>query len=316
MLYYIREVNGSIIGLKYNNSIYYYIKNAQEDVIGILDSNLQQIVSYEYDSWGNVISIKDENNQDITDSTHIGIINPYRYRSYYFDKETNLYYLNSRYYNPVWGRFLNADGIIGASLDLLGYNLYIYCSNNQILFSDNNGNWQILSIITMVNKAVRSIVKLVKSVINSKTKTAKTSATTPKPTTSSGSASKNSVPVKESKKPTTGEQATVNIGLSGSKLGTGVGISYGETFAPSMGIDRAYVALIGSLDFTLGAPISVSLTYGYDKNAEYSSIQNGWQNPEISCGALIFYNFQANTWTLSPGIGCYVDWSYVVEWDR
>ena len=55
-------------------------------------------------------------NNEITDTNHMANINPFRYRSYYYDKETKWYYLNSRYYNPEWGRFINADGIIGASL--------------------------------------------------------------------------------------------------------------------------------------------------------------------------------------------------------
>ena len=68
-----------------------------------------------------------------------GLINPFRYRGYYYDNETKWYYLNSRYYNPEWGRFLNADGIIGANRDLLSYNLYAYCSNNPVVFCDLNG---------------------------------------------------------------------------------------------------------------------------------------------------------------------------------
>jgi len=73
--------------------------------------------------------------------THIGNINPFRYRSYYYDTETKLYYLNSRYYNPLWGRFLNADGIIGANKDILGYNLYAYTSNNFVSSYDINGKF-------------------------------------------------------------------------------------------------------------------------------------------------------------------------------
>jgi len=94
VIYYIRDEEGSLIGLKYNNEIYYYIKNMQEDIIGITDSNNNLLCSYLYDSWGNIISIKDNNGNIIRDTSHIGIINPYRYRSYYYDNETKLYYLN------------------------------------------------------------------------------------------------------------------------------------------------------------------------------------------------------------------------------
>ncbi len=112
----------------------------QEDIIGIADENYNKIVEYEYDSWGNIITIKDNNGNIITDESHIGIINPFRYRSYYYDKETKLYYLNSRYYNPEWGRFINADGIINGNRDILGYNLYAYTSNIFIGVKDADGN--------------------------------------------------------------------------------------------------------------------------------------------------------------------------------
>ena len=139
MIYYIRDEEGSLIGFKYNNTLYYYIKNMQEDIIGLTDSNHNLLCSYEYDSWGKLISIKDNNGSIITDPSHIGYINPFRYRSYYYDNETKLYYLNSRYYNPEWGRFINADGIINSNLDFISYNLYVYVSNN-ISYVDKTGN--------------------------------------------------------------------------------------------------------------------------------------------------------------------------------
>ena len=121
--------------------MYVYLKNLQGDIIGILDNNKSQIVSYTYDSWGKVISIKDEDGKEITDPNHIGKINPYRYRSYRYDEETGLYYLNSRYYNPEWGRFLNGDNYGGQVGELLTHNIYAYCLNNPINNVDYNGNF-------------------------------------------------------------------------------------------------------------------------------------------------------------------------------
>ncbi|MBE6066117.1 MAG: hypothetical protein E7211_00235, partial [Clostridium lundense] len=72
-------------------------------------------------------------------TTHVGYINPYRYRGYRYDRETQLYYLQSRYYNPSWGRFINADGIIGQTGELLGHNLFAYCVNNIINLEDPSG---------------------------------------------------------------------------------------------------------------------------------------------------------------------------------
>jgi YD repeat-containing protein len=86
--YYNYDDSGNIIGLNRNGTQYYYIKNLQGDIIGILDDNLQQIVYYTYDSWGSIISIKDNQGNEITDPTNIGLINSYRYRSYRYDQET------------------------------------------------------------------------------------------------------------------------------------------------------------------------------------------------------------------------------------
>jgi RHS repeat-associated protein len=91
------------------------------------------VVSYVYDSWGKLISI----DGSLKDS--VGVKNPYKYRGYRYDSETELYYLNSRYYNPEFGRFINSDGIIGQTGELLGHNLFIYSKNNPINMSDSDG---------------------------------------------------------------------------------------------------------------------------------------------------------------------------------
>lgn len=143
IIYYLYDYTG-VIGFILNKKIYYYVKNLQSDIIGIVDSNNTLVVKYEYDSFGNVLSVKDSNNQPIIDTTHIGHINPFRYRSYYFDKETNLYYLNTRFYNPEWGRFINVDGCLGSNTLADKYNLFSYCSNNPIKLSDKNGTWSII----------------------------------------------------------------------------------------------------------------------------------------------------------------------------
>ncbi len=79
----------------------------------------------------------------ITDNSGINIseINPYRYRGYRYDNETGWYYLNSRYYNPEISRFINADGLIGKTGDILGHNLYSYCQNNPVMMVDSSGYW-------------------------------------------------------------------------------------------------------------------------------------------------------------------------------
>ena len=142
IIYYL-YCDKEIIGIHYNNEIYYFIKNLQNDIIGIIDLNNNLVAKYEYDSFGNTLSIKDANNQIISNPNHIGLINPFRYRSYYYDDESNMYYINNRYYCPEWGRFLNADGIIGANQSVLGQNSFLYTDNNYISRMDSNGNFDI-----------------------------------------------------------------------------------------------------------------------------------------------------------------------------
>lgn len=126
---------GNVIAFTYNNMPYYYMKNGQRDIVGIIDGTGKIIVTYTYDSWGNVISVDGD--------TVLGNSNPFRYRSYYYDKESNLYYLNSRYYSPEIGRFINADDTdalinnFDSALD--GRNLFAYCNNNPITHWDTTG---------------------------------------------------------------------------------------------------------------------------------------------------------------------------------
>ena len=82
-----------------------------------------------------MISVTDANGTAITDSTHIANVNPLRYRGYYYDSETGLYYLQSRYHDPVGKRFINADDS-NISLDdqsnILQYNLFAYCFDKYV----------------------------------------------------------------------------------------------------------------------------------------------------------------------------------------
>ena len=161
MIYYNRSNVEGLIGFKYNNEVYYYMKNNQDDIIGILDSNYNVVARYKYDFWGNIISIIDENDNDISNNNeHIGNINPYRYRSYYYDKETKLYYLNFRYYNLKWGRFINVDGIVGGNV--INGNLYSYCENDPINKVDSNGQFSAKKFIKNMQKKIKKVVNKLK----------------------------------------------------------------------------------------------------------------------------------------------------------
>ena len=141
--------NGGVVGFNYNGTDYFFEKNLQGDVIALLDAHGDLVAEYVYDAWGKLLTMKDSSGNVISNNTsHIGYINPIRYRSYYYDVETNLYYLESRYYDPETGRFLNADSLsyLGEGSDLQNYNLYSYCENNPVMYCDPSGHepewWQ------------------------------------------------------------------------------------------------------------------------------------------------------------------------------
>lgn len=160
MIYYIYSDIDGLIGFKYNDNMYYYQKNCNNDIIKILDNNYNIVGIYNYDSWGNIMSITDKDGNDVSNNLeHIANINPFRYRSYYYDKETKLYYLNSRYYNPRWGRFINADNYISTDSGPLGDNMYLYCNNNPISYVDSDGN-SILAGMVIGIAAVGTVILL------------------------------------------------------------------------------------------------------------------------------------------------------------
>ena len=135
---YFYDENGSMVGFILDNgtteTTYYYVYNLQGAVTAIIDSNRNIVVEYTYDPWGKVLSITG------TLASTIGQTNPIRYRGYYYDTETGFYYCQSRYYDPEIGRWINADGQLSTGQGILGYNMYAYCGNNPILYTDKFGD--------------------------------------------------------------------------------------------------------------------------------------------------------------------------------
>lgn len=116
-------------------------KNIQGDVTSIIEPSGETMISFSYDPWGNITYIADES-LDETAKAIITAICPVTYRGYNYDFTTGLYYLQSRYYNPEWGRFLNADDtsiLLSSVGSPLGANMYAYCNNNPINKIDYNG---------------------------------------------------------------------------------------------------------------------------------------------------------------------------------
>ena len=128
-----------MIGVKYSGNTYFYRRDAQGNIIALLDNNGSVVVKYVYDAWGNHIVYNSAGAQN-SDAAFIGNLNPFRYRGYYYDVETGLYYLQTRYYDPVVCRFISRDSIEYADPETInGLNLYVYCSNNPVMHSDPYG---------------------------------------------------------------------------------------------------------------------------------------------------------------------------------
>ncbi len=137
MMYYY-DADNRLIGFIVNGSTYYYVRNVQGDIIKILDGNMEEVVEYKYDTWGRVIGMEGSDY-----GKWVGSLNPFRYRGYYYDDETGMYYLITRYYNPEWGRFINADGTLIGNIGSSVHNIFAYASNNPVVFSDPSGTYVI-----------------------------------------------------------------------------------------------------------------------------------------------------------------------------
>ena len=136
---FVYDESNQPLAMKYNGKVYYYVLNAQGDVVRIVDGSRNVVASYSYDPWGKLLS----------SSGTLANVNPLRYRGYYYDSETGFYYLQSRYYDPAIGRFINADSY--ASTDatgLLSTNMFAYCENNPVMRVDPTGElfWDILDV--------------------------------------------------------------------------------------------------------------------------------------------------------------------------
>lgn len=169
---YCYDANGQLYAVSYkaNSSTdavtYYYAHNWRGDITSIYDAGGNVVAKYEYDAWGNVLTVTNSNNSEITDPNHIANLIPFRYRSYYYDSESGLYYLMSRYYDPVTHRFLNADGYLQAGEDILDVNMFAYCGNNPVCRIDSKGNsWWGIALACFATVAVCAVAVVAAPVI-------------------------------------------------------------------------------------------------------------------------------------------------------
>ena len=141
---YLYDGSGQLMAIRYKGADYYYVRNGLMTITGLVDANGTAVVNYFYDSWGRMLNITGSL------SASLGKDNPYRFKGYYYDDETRMYYLKSRYYQPEICRFISADTIevLDCQGDLNDKNLYAYCDNNPVMRVDTGGQiWITLGIM-------------------------------------------------------------------------------------------------------------------------------------------------------------------------
>ncbi len=159
-LLFLYDETDTAYGLIYNGTPYFYDINLQGDIIGIYDQRGNHVVSYTYDIWGALLAIHSDYHAELA------LFNPLLYRGYYYDFETGFYYLQSRYYDPEVGRFINADGeTAGASSSVCGFNLYAYCFNNPMNMIDPTGHWP--KWMSDLGKTIKKVAKTVLTAMTS-----------------------------------------------------------------------------------------------------------------------------------------------------
>lgn len=135
-----------------NTATYLYIKNAQGDITGIVNEDGDVILTCSYNAWGKV-TFASTNMEYMALAAKLSKINPFTYRGYCYDYDIEMYYLQSRYYDPEICRFINADSTdyLGATGTLLSYNLFAYCENEPVNRVDPKGNDYILITSSYTN---------------------------------------------------------------------------------------------------------------------------------------------------------------------
>ena len=132
------DINGELVSVEYLGYKYFYIKDALGNINYVVDETGSIMVKYSYDEWG--VPTK----TIVQPSCPIGVLNPFMYKSYYFDNDTEMYYLNSRFYHPSLRRFITMDDVNYLDkLNVSNLNLYNYSKNNPIMYYDPSGHFVI-----------------------------------------------------------------------------------------------------------------------------------------------------------------------------
>ena len=165
---FVYDSGADLVAMIYEGKYYFYVKNLQGDIVSIVDESGTAIVNYSYDSWGRLLQIEGSKKDAI------GILNLFRYRGYYYDTETGMYYLENRYYDPEIRRFICVDKYV-SGVSILA-NMYLYCGNNPVNRFDPDGHlFRSLirgakriykSVASKVNKVWRSVTRYVQKRVN------------------------------------------------------------------------------------------------------------------------------------------------------
>ena len=164
-MWYIYDSGANLLVVNIDGKYYIYVRNIQNDIIALVDASGKAVVNYAYDSWGKLLSITG----NLKDT--VGVQNPFRYRGYYYDNETGMYYLRNRYYDPELRRFISADKYVIGTDSILP-NMYMYCGNNPVNNHDENGHLfkKFIAAVKKIGKSIKRAVRHICTVVTSTVK--------------------------------------------------------------------------------------------------------------------------------------------------
>ena len=155
-MYFTYDQRDELQSVTESNKEYYYIKDITGNIIKIKDEEGNSIVEYKYDAYGKVEKTIIENN-------NVSKYNPFIYKGYYYDEETELYYCNTRYYSPEIGRWISIDDVDYLDPESVsGLNLYCYCMNDPVNYCDPSGNLPRIDVCLLEDMLINKIRKLLK----------------------------------------------------------------------------------------------------------------------------------------------------------
>ena len=121
---FLYDENDMLYGfVKDGSAKYFYARDMLQNILGIIDTNGSPVVIYQYTAYGTSTVLQD--------TAGLANINPFRFKGYYFDSESGMYYCHTRYYVPEWCRWLTHIHT-KYSLDLQNANFFTYCFSNPV----------------------------------------------------------------------------------------------------------------------------------------------------------------------------------------